>query len=776
MKQVAFSETPDSARTTFTLAAPDRPVETALIFIIDTGVFLEKVASGQTGLQFSYNSGTGVSTIGYAPRTGARFYAFVQTDSTKGLRREEPAGVKNGSNTSFTLSAAPPAGSHAIGILGGRILEYVSSAPSGLQYSISGTTVTLGIAPREGDYLAYYVEEDEVAGANFQGFTFTGSKNGTNKVFSTNLASSASYTHTLLLMHAGLILKRKTSATLAAGEFYYDDSNQQITLGVAPASTEALIGFTTQFTVRAGVNLALSTWLSNPNYERIIIATLIGKKADGSSKTFRQATKPYATLPSDTPANTEWGGLLIGVPDIQQTMQETFEGHSQTTFGTLTLQNPRSPSDPTLGRLDSDFGVNGYSIDGQNVTLEILGLGLAYANRGKVLQGVGGVHTCNGDTINIQLGDNIGSLAKKTSHTALTVSEYANLPAGAVGKSKAIVYGKVLNHQPILISTATPLYLLAGHSINAVSAVRDNGVALVSDASDPPAAGKYFVNKTATGGATIKLGSTPTGVVTVDLIGRLIAGTDAEDQKLGKVIEGLLTQEGGLVSGNFDTGALAIYQAQTTYSVGLVISEPTPIQDALDTLIRGVPSYFTMTREGLFYLARFTTPTEAAVLTLSKDIKLRAPARITYRSPTWKYSISYDTLEFTHDDGTLAGSVTLANKERFKTTFRTKQASDSAVLTNYPLAKERLIESRLTAEADAATMASLYLTLFSVRRTVVTASFDLLPLSLKLGQVVDFSSPRYGLQGSWRVIGLKEQYQGNLSALRQNTVELTLWQ
>lgn len=773
MKQVAFAESPDGSRTSFTLAAPDRPAEAALIFVIDTGVMLEKVTSGASGLQFSYNSGTGVVSTGYAPRSGARFYAYVQTASTKGLRLEEPSGTKNGSNTTFMLTTAPPASTHAVGILGGRVLEPVASSPSGLQYSIASATLTLGVAPQSGDYLAFYVEEDELAGANFQGITFTGSKNGTNKVFDTDLASSAAYTPTLFLMHAGLVLKRKASATLAAGEFYYDDDTQQLTLGVAPASTEALIGYITQYTVRPGVNLSLSAWLANSNYERIIIATFTGKKADGSSKTFRQATKPYATLPSDTPANTEWGGLLIGVPDINQAMQEAFEGRSQKTFGTLTLQNPRSPSNPIVGRLDADFGASGYSLDGQDVTLEILGPGLAYADRGTVLQGVCGVHSCDGDSIQIPISDNTGALAKKTTHATLTTAEYANLPAGAVGKFKPSLYGQVYNFEPTLISTATPLYLLAGHTIDGLDAVRDNGVALVEDLSDPPAAGKYYVNRSASGGATVKLGSTPTGVVTVDMHGHNISGIDST---LGKVIEGVLTGEAGYSSGDFDTGALTIYQAQTPYAVGIIITEPTPIHDVLDQLISGVPTYYTMTREGLFYIARFTTPTEAAVLTLADDIELREPARVSYRSPVWKVSVSYDTLEYTHNDGTLAGAVSLANKERYKTTYRTKQASDSGVLTNYPLATEKLIESRLNSEADAATVASLHLSLFGVRRTVVTAPFDLLPLSLKLGEVVDFSSPRYGLQGKWRVIGIKEQYQGQLASLRKNTVELTLWQ
>lgn len=773
MKQVAFAESPDGARTSFTLAAPDRPAEAALLFVIDTGVMLEKVTSGQTGIQFSYNSGTGVVATGYAPRSGARFYAYVQTASTKGLRLEEPSGTKNGSNTSFMLTAAPPASTHAVGVLGGRMLEHVASSPSGLQYSISGATLTLGVAPQSGDYLAFYVEEDEVAGANFQQITFTGSKNGSNKTFSTNLASSASYTHTLLLMHAGVMLKRKTTAVLAAGEFYCDDATQQITLGVAPASTEALIGYTTQFTVRPEVNLSLAAWLSNPSYERIIIATFVGKKADGSSKTFRQATKPYATLPSDTPANTEWGGLLIGVPDINQAMQETFEGHSQKTFGTLTLQNPRSPSNPMVGRLDDDFGASGYSLDGHDVTLALVGPELAYADRGVILQGVCGVHSADGAAIQIPISDNTGSLAKKTTHSTLTTAEYANLPAGAVGKFKPSLYGQIYNYEPTLISTATPLYLLTGHIIDGLDAVRDNGVALVEDISDPPAAGKFYVNRTASGGATLKLGSNPIGVITVDMHGHGLAGIDST---LGKVIEAMLITEAGYTSGDFDTGALAIYQAQTTYSVGILITEPTPIHEVLDTLISGVPTYYTMTREGLFYIARFTTPTEADVLTLADDIELREPARVSYRSPMWKVSVSYDTLEYTHNDGTLASSVSLANKERFKTTYRTKQASDSGIQTNYPLAAERVIQSRLTAEANAATLASLYLSLFGVRRTVVTAAFDLLPLSLKLGQVVDFSSPRYGLQGKWRVIGIREQYQGALASLRKNTVELTLWQ
>ena len=71
---------------------------------------------------------------------------------------EDLAGTKNGVNTTFTLSNTP--------VLGSLLLVHnlahpyrVTSAPGATEYSISGTTITMGTPPDSGDTLwAQYVK------------------------------------------------------------------------------------------------------------------------------------------------------------------------------------------------------------------------------------------------------------------------------------------------------------------------------------------------------------------------------------------------------------------------------------------------------------------------------------------------------------------------------------------------------------------------------------------------------------------------------------------
>jgi len=70
---------------------------------------------------------------------------------------ETPAGTKNGVNKTFTLSQTPITQSLLVA-WAGLWLKQVGSSPQELQYTISGTTLTLGSAPAVGhDLTAQYV-------------------------------------------------------------------------------------------------------------------------------------------------------------------------------------------------------------------------------------------------------------------------------------------------------------------------------------------------------------------------------------------------------------------------------------------------------------------------------------------------------------------------------------------------------------------------------------------------------------------------------------------
>lgn len=65
---------------------------------------------------------------------------------------ETPSGTMNSSNTTFTLSQTPDLGTLTL-VHNGRDLVRVSSGAVAGQYSVSGLTITVGLAPASGDEL-----------------------------------------------------------------------------------------------------------------------------------------------------------------------------------------------------------------------------------------------------------------------------------------------------------------------------------------------------------------------------------------------------------------------------------------------------------------------------------------------------------------------------------------------------------------------------------------------------------------------------------------------
>lgn len=87
------------------------------------------------------------------------FFVFIQTSLVRGLVETPISGVRNGSNFNFTLATAPPAGSSLMFYFNGALLNQVVAAPTPQQFTISGLTIVLGLAPTAADFLIAYIED-----------------------------------------------------------------------------------------------------------------------------------------------------------------------------------------------------------------------------------------------------------------------------------------------------------------------------------------------------------------------------------------------------------------------------------------------------------------------------------------------------------------------------------------------------------------------------------------------------------------------------------------
>lgn len=522
---------------------------------------------------------------------------------------------------------------------------------------------------------------------------------------------------------------------------------------------------------------SFSEWAAAKNTQKIYLLTLTGKRWNGVSVetiTRRYATEWYATLPTDSPANTEFNPLLITVPEITQTMAWV-NGSSPTTgnprsfpaFGAAVLANH-------LDALSDDWGPGRYNAEGWDAVLEVTGphAELAYANRGQLLTGVGGKHHLTDQEMTIELFDNARKWDVTIGADELLAADYANIPAGNIGKTKPVVLGTVYNHEPVLVDDTNFVYLVSNETVNGVTAV-------YADLNLLTITTEYTKQLTASGGATFTLVNNPNDArITCDVEGRKLAHlSDTFDANKGEIIESLLREDGGAAAGDLDTAAMTTFVA-ATYDVGYVVSAPMRVLDVIDQLLATPCEYYEIQGNGDFAAHTFTAPSGAADFTFTtlngKVVELIGTPEVEELTPIYEAIISYDHVETVMQDSETAGAATLADKQRVKQEYRTARSTDAVVKTwaNRATSMGPLV-SRLLSGADAATVAAGLMALFGTGRWLVRATFRLQPFLLELGDVVELDRTKLGLDVAdpniWRVVGRRVVNRG-----RQ--VELTLFQ
>jgi hypothetical protein len=192
----------------------------------------------------------------------------------------------------------------------------------------------------------------------------------------------------------------------------------------------------------------------------------------------------------------------------------------------------------------------------------------------------------------------------------------------------------VFNVQPPLVDSAKLIYQVHDGQASDVSAVRDRGVAITkgadyADAADlnttAPAAGTYRTLKSSSG-SYFRLGSTPAGTVTADVLGDAPAAGGYVD-KTGDIVLRLLALT-SLTSSDIEPTSFGKLNGDVANRSASGAARRSPaVDEMVDELLAGVGAFGGFTRYGAFQVGQIATAsgtekdtyTESEIMSIERE-------------------------------------------------------------------------------------------------------------------------------------------------------------
>lgn len=422
----------------------------------------------------------------------------------------------------------------------------------------------------------------------------------------------------------------------------------------------------------------------------------------------------YATGPSDTPANVIFEGVLAGfVFDRSASAPGVIGGASLGGQGSFAIAIPQQwRDDGTLADL------LGYAWDGRAFTLERIASGDAYADRTTIAAGTAtALSQGAAGELQLQVHDQAEDFRVPLQASRYTGAGGFNGTVDLTDRPKPLVFGEVINAPTVPVDPANLWFDIHDGQIEAIDAVRDNGVALLSSVSSPPAAGYYYADLA---NGRVQLGDQPEGAVTVDVQGAAPSGVWKDD--LADVVRHAVVTYGGLSDpGDLDTAAFTTLATARPGVVGFATgAEEITLAELLDALVGGQGGYWGFSRAGLFTLGVLAAPTataetDAAIAATVDAYRIERGTlrRLSVGVPPSTVRVQYRRLGLVQSADELADSVTAANRLAYSTPYRIAPPTDTATLAAIAAAHLRArpldVEAFLLAEGPAEDLADALL-------------------------------------------------------------------
>lgn len=340
-----------------------------------------------------------------------------------------------------------------------------------------------------------------------------------------------------------------------------------------------------------------SNWLENADYPKCIVA-IFDYYTEQINTMYLSTHKKTAIYSSNEVCfNPRLYGDIVfktGLTDSQEGVRTT------SSIGNLKVLNSDGALDNWL-----DLG-----LDGRNIKLYVLPLQSTNIDtEGKLLfEGtIDKLEISDNNTLSIVFRDPVILLDLPIQDILYTENEVINYTIASIPKSvtvsidikdkpKPIVYGKVFNIEPVLLSAASKVYQVDSENIEAILGVYDKGVALTYGTG-------YNVDLTK---GIIEIVNNTSGTITCDVLGRKI-NAGAYSASVSLIVKDILINKGVNLSNiNLDNAI--------NMPVGIYISERENTLDILDKLVSSFDGFFGFDPVGVFRLGCLTIPNTSAPL------------------------------------------------------------------------------------------------------------------------------------------------------------------
>jgi hypothetical protein len=245
--------------------------------------------------------------------------------------------------------------------------------------------------------------------------------------------------------------------------------------------------------------------------------------------------------------------------------------------------------------------------------------------------------------------------------------------------------------------------------------------------------------------------------VTLDARGLISPATGAHAGTIGEIIRSLgVIFAGWDQDDDFDTGALAAFDAAIPYQVGLVVDSPTEISQIFDDILEGIPAIYSITLAGKFFIAEQTAPTGDPVIELT-DVEIIEPPEgaIDHEHLYRRVYVHYDRNWNTNQS---ASGVSQERLEWLRREWRQVSARDEDVLLTYPWAQDLgPLDTALIQRDEAIDLADKLLGLYKERRENLTVVTKIAPFTLGLWDMVTLKRNKFSLDAGelFAVVGLE---------------------
>lgn len=371
-----------------------------------------------------------------------------------------------------------------------------------------------------------------------------------------------------------------------------------------------------------------------------------------------------------------------------------------------------------------------------------------------------------GATVSIGIGDLQLALAKDVQTTTYSGAGGFNGEADLKNSIVPAVFGKVYRAKPVWVDQANlwadldPVRGLAS-----VDAVYEGGYAMVADAANPPAAGKYYKDLA---NGRIRFTTKPVKEITVDCTG--VGSTTAAG-----IASWIMQNQAGL-SGKVDAASVTALDALNSSAVGYYVSDKTSCQDVIDALINSIGGFYDGS-SGTVVFGRVDAPTatgpdDAAVSLYIEDadLELKGTSIKPEASPPYKVNLKHSKCwAGAYNENDFLGAASNAERAFMGEEFREESYTTAATATLHKLSNPLEIETLLTDATAAQTEVARRAGLYSVQREVLEIKIEVQPFGITLGSQVWVYSEIYGIDKAYRVIGVEESTKDN------GRVAMKLW-